>query len=113
LAAFCACCGVEITLKPEACPRCGVPRHGMSPQPYLLSTLDDSSQSRRSLGCLPEVAIGFLSRREDIADRRADFAGESGPLTVESEADLGGSGITSEAIQNPSLIPRSAKRDTL
>jgi predicted amidophosphoribosyltransferase len=29
MAAFCACCGAEITLKTEACPVCGMPRHGM------------------------------------------------------------------------------------
>jgi hypothetical protein len=38
MAAFCACCGAEITLKAEACPVCGTPRHGMLPpdrQPAL------------------------------------------------------------------------------
>jgi hypothetical protein len=38
MAAFCACCGAEITLKSEACPVCGTPRHGMMPpdrQPVL------------------------------------------------------------------------------
>jgi hypothetical protein len=39
VAAFCACCGAEITLKAEACPVCGTPRHGMS-QPELLLTMD-------------------------------------------------------------------------
>ena len=29
MAAFCACCGAEITLKAESCPDCGAPRHGM------------------------------------------------------------------------------------
>jgi hypothetical protein len=29
VAAFCACCGTEITLKAEACPVCGTPQHGM------------------------------------------------------------------------------------
>jgi hypothetical protein len=29
VAAFCACCGAEITLKAEACPVCGTPLHGM------------------------------------------------------------------------------------
>jgi hypothetical protein len=29
MAAFCTCCGAEITLKAEACPVCGTPRHGM------------------------------------------------------------------------------------
>lgn len=30
MAAFCGCCGAEITLKAEACPVCGTPRHGMA-----------------------------------------------------------------------------------
>ena len=29
MAAFCGCCGAEITSKVEACPVCGMPRHGM------------------------------------------------------------------------------------
>lgn len=29
--AYCSCCGAEITLKAEACPACGMPRHGMLP----------------------------------------------------------------------------------
>jgi hypothetical protein len=37
VAAFCACCGAEITLKTEACPLCGAPQHGML-QPDLLPT---------------------------------------------------------------------------
>ena len=39
MAAFCGCCGAEITLKAEACPVCGTPRHGMLPpdlQPALI-----------------------------------------------------------------------------
>lgn len=31
MAAFCECCGAEITLKAEACSVCGTPRHGMAP----------------------------------------------------------------------------------
>jgi hypothetical protein len=42
MAAFCACCGAEITLKAEACPICGTPRHGMLP-PDLLSALLSAS----------------------------------------------------------------------
>jgi hypothetical protein len=29
MAAFCTCCGAEITRRAEACPVCGTPRHGM------------------------------------------------------------------------------------
>ena len=39
MAAFCSCCGAEITLKAEACPVCGTPRHGMLP-PDLQPELD-------------------------------------------------------------------------
>jgi len=39
MAAFCTCCGAEISLKAEACPVCGTPQHGMLP-PDLLPTLD-------------------------------------------------------------------------
>jgi hypothetical protein len=39
MAAFCACCGAEITLKAEACAVCGTPRHGMLP-PDLRPMLD-------------------------------------------------------------------------
>ncbi len=31
MAAFCGCCGAEITDRAEACPVCGTPRHGMIP----------------------------------------------------------------------------------
>jgi zinc-ribbon domain len=31
MAAFCGCCGAEITDHAEACPVCGTPRHGMIP----------------------------------------------------------------------------------
>lgn len=36
MAAFCGCCGAEITLKtPESCPLCGAPTHGMvQPDPF-------------------------------------------------------------------------------
>lgn len=29
MAAFCECCGAQITLKAEPCPACGAPQHGM------------------------------------------------------------------------------------
>ena len=29
MAAFCGCCGAEISAKAEACVVCGTPRHGM------------------------------------------------------------------------------------
>lgn len=40
MAAFCECCGAEITLKAEACPVCKTPRHGMAPPPDSLAPPD-------------------------------------------------------------------------
>jgi hypothetical protein len=40
MAAFCTCCGAEITLKAEACPVCGTPRHGMALAPDSLAADD-------------------------------------------------------------------------
>lgn len=37
MAAFCGCCGAEITAKEEACIVCGTPRHGMM-KPVPLSS---------------------------------------------------------------------------
>lgn len=42
MAAFCACCGAEITEKAEACLACGTPQHGMLPR-ELLRTLDGAA----------------------------------------------------------------------
>jgi hypothetical protein len=50
MAAFCTCCGAEITRRAEACPVCGNPRHGMLPD------LPDT----------PHAAKSFLP--EDISD---------------------------------------------
>jgi len=54
MAAFCACCGAEITRKVEACPVCGTPRHGMLPldvQPsqnaYKSPPLEDAKSASR------------------------------------------------------------------
>ena len=46
MAAFCTCCGAEITLKAEACPVCGTPRHGtlQSGQSLILGVHADVSQ---------------------------------------------------------------------
>jgi len=46
MAAFCTCCGAEITLRAEACPVCGAPRHGMlqSDRPLTFDVHTDQSQ---------------------------------------------------------------------
>jgi len=50
MAAFCSCCGAEITLKAEACAVCGTPRHGMLP-PDLKPMLDtDTDVSQEDIG---------------------------------------------------------------
>jgi hypothetical protein len=55
MAAFCACCGAEITLKAEACPVCGAPQHGMLP-PDLQPALDIATDaSQEDLGIDPKV----------------------------------------------------------
>jgi RNA polymerase subunit RPABC4/transcription elongation factor Spt4 len=59
VAAFCECCGAEITLKAEACPVCGTPQHGMS-QPDFLLILDvdaDPSQEDARIGPKPSKSL--------------------------------------------------------
>jgi hypothetical protein len=58
MAAFCGCCGAEITTKAEVCVVCGTPRHGMlpalTPAPLELDgeTIPDDSQ-RLTRCCAP------------------------------------------------------------
>jgi hypothetical protein len=49
MAAFCGCCGAEISDWAEACPVCGTPRHGMIP-PGLPTSLAEESCPL----CIPE-----------------------------------------------------------
>jgi hypothetical protein len=49
VAAFCVCCGAKITLKAEACPACGSPRHGMSQTDWRLKLDGDTAQSRSDI----------------------------------------------------------------
>src|SRR6516225_3075112 len=51
----------------------------------------------------PDAATGIPSRRENLSDRRADFAGESGSLALEPRADRGGSGVGGESPEVPPL----------
>jgi RNA polymerase sigma-70 factor (ECF subfamily) len=48
----------------------------------------------------PDVAPGIPSRRENVADRRADLAGKSRPRALEPGADRGGSGMVEMALKS-------------
>jgi hypothetical protein len=67
MAAFCACCGTEITAKAEACPKCGTPRHGMLP-PDLLSTLDVGKLLPSDKDT--ETSQGDLTRSDQVSTER-------------------------------------------
>jgi hypothetical protein len=54
VAAFCACCGAEITLKAEPCPVCGAPQHGMT-QRDLVLTLDVDTELSQEASNRPEA----------------------------------------------------------
>ena len=66
----------------------------------LLTELQPEPEGRIWAAC-PDVAAGIPSRRENLSDRRADFAGESRPLALEPRADRGGSGIGGESPEAP------------
>ena len=47
MAAYCLCCGAEISLKAEACSVCGTPRHGMTrPDPASDGRQPSQQQAR-------------------------------------------------------------------
>jgi len=58
MAAFCACCGAEITLKAEACSVCGTPRHGML----------RSDRSRDATSPLSRTEESFLNEECDSSE---------------------------------------------
>ena len=60
MAAFCACCGAEITLKAEACHVCGTPRHGML-LPDLSFTLDLGTEPSQEDAKIDRNQYGPLS----------------------------------------------------
>ncbi len=62
MAAYCACCGAEITLKAEKCTVCGTPRHGMLPSLNL----------KPRLACPPENAPAEI---EPDADKSVGHPG--------------------------------------
>ena len=48
MAAFCGCCGAEITSrKSESCPACGAPTHGMLQTDFLDGVEIESETSQR------------------------------------------------------------------
>ena len=48
MAAFCGCCGKEITEIVEACPVCGTPRHGMWPgEPPMLPGIKTIAREKK------------------------------------------------------------------
>ncbi len=42
MAAFCGCCGAEITDRAESCSVCGTPRHGMIPAGISMNLAEDA-----------------------------------------------------------------------
>jgi hypothetical protein len=50
MAAFCGCCGAEISDRAEACPVCGTPRHGILPPGIPRSLAEEPCPV-----CIPEV----------------------------------------------------------
>ena len=52
---------------------------------------------QKSWGSFSDVAPGIPPRRQNLSDRRADFAGASRPLALEQRADRGGSGLAGES----------------
>ena len=40
MAAYCGCCGAELSGQAEVCAACGTPRHGMMPSGFPLSLAD-------------------------------------------------------------------------
>ena len=60
MAAFCGCCGVEITRKAEACPACGVPKHGMVPADLRLPLRVPMKleQERRESAATAQKSVG-------------------------------------------------------
>jgi DNA-directed RNA polymerase subunit RPC12/RpoP len=63
VAAFCACCGAEITLKAKACPACGSPQHGML-EPDLLLPFDGGDSTQEDA-----ESAGGLAGRYSGSDR--------------------------------------------
>jgi len=63
MAAFCACCGAEITLKAEACPVCGTPRHGMFVPDLSPSLKISTNRSEEEAKCRIRANSRLASRQ--------------------------------------------------
>lgn len=66
MAAYCTCCGAEITLKAEACPVCGAPRHGTlrSDQSEIIGAQIGPVQDGLNIGSEAPPDAPFSSRCE-------------------------------------------------
>jgi hypothetical protein len=54
MAAFCGCCGAEITPKAETCSVCGTPRHGMAFAPDSLAVDDLFESASQNVAARPD-----------------------------------------------------------
>jgi len=67
MAAFCGCCGAKIIDAAEACPVCGMPRHGMLPVGLPISLAEDEGPMCCQ-GNLDEAGSGEEPRRRAPVD---------------------------------------------
>jgi hypothetical protein len=70
MAAYCLCCGAEISLKAEACSVCGTPRHGMM-RPDPESTEETGAQHSR-----PQARPEFSRELRKETHRPGGIAGQ-------------------------------------
>jgi hypothetical protein len=63
MAAYCGCCGAEITLKAEACAACGAPQHGMSFQEFSLTVAALDPMPQGNAANADTCRMGTIARR--------------------------------------------------
>ncbi len=66
MAAFCGCCGAEITDRAEACPVCKTPRHGMIPSGFSMNLAEDAGF------CPEQPSAARTGREREKASLKAD-----------------------------------------